>query len=364
MQIETLKSKKHANVLCLCGSSRFSEAFEAANHWLTLEGHIVISIVNSPREDLELSVDPLKDIERRKIGHCDELIVMNVNGYIDEATRRQIVYAQRAGLPVNFLEPERWNAPVRGVRHAPNNAVALEVSGDEVMPLTEGTVLDLTQPFLVVSGAVLLYGPDETRPAFTLVSNHVWPGVRWVSEVWYAEAATNTAVCAFKGDEAALQPLGELIRWAVGLSGQISERMLWALLNVGSVSTQDELSAIIGCRRESVTSAMRDLKEQGLIEKVNGRIRLTERGVVCATNICAFDESDLDLDAVDRNLEAARALEPVDEILETPDGDFELHSGQQIAARPELSRSELYGDPRFGTPTDPRFGNTQASRLS
>ena len=318
MQIETLKTKKHANVLCLCGSSRFAEAFAAASHWLTLEGHIVISIVNAPREDMELSVDPLEEVERQKIGHCDELIVMNVNGYIDEATRRQLVYAQRAGLPVNFLEPERWNAPLRGVRHAPNNAAPLEVSSDEIMPLKEGAVLDLTQPFLVVSGAVLLYGPDETRPAFTLVSNHVWPGVRWVSEVWYAEAATNTAVRAYRGDEMALQPLGELIRWAVGLSGQISERMLWALLNVGSVSTQDELSAIIGCRRESVTSAMRDLKEQGLIEKINGRIRLTERGVVCAANLCAFDENDLDLEAVDRNLEAARALEPVDEILADP----------------------------------------------
>jgi DNA-binding transcriptional MocR family regulator len=79
-------------------------------------------------------------------------------------------------------------------------------------------------------------------------------------------------------------------------------------LTVGSVSTQDELSAIIGCRRESVTSAMRDLREQGLIEKVDGRIRLTERGVVCAANLCAFEEDDTE------PVDLERVLNDVDDL--------------------------------------------------
>jgi hypothetical protein len=302
-----------SKVVCLCGSNRFPQAFEAASYWLTLEGHVVVSIVNAPREDgVQVSswgADALEDVDRQKIDHSDELIVLNVDGYMDEATRQQLVYAQRAGVTVSFLEPQRWNAPVRGARHTPGNRAPTLVRGADEMMLEEGAVLDLTEPFLVTSGAVLLYGPDETRPAFTLVANHVWPGVRWVSEVWYAEAATNTAVRPFDAPEAALQPLGELIRWAVGTSGQISERMLWALLTVGSVSTQDELSAIIGCRRESVTSAMRDLREQGLIEKADGRIRLTERGVVCAANLCAFDD-DTD-SAADLELEDCSDLEPL-----------------------------------------------------
>jgi biotin operon repressor len=312
-----------SNVVCLCGSSRFPEAFEAAGHLLTLEGHIVVSIVN-PSQQVQGSVlfgsNALEELERQKIDHSDELIVLNVNGYIDETMRRQLVYAQRAGLPVSFLEPEHWNAPIRGVRHAPGDREALPLTGAEEVRLEEGAVLDLSEPFIVTSGAVLLYGPDETRPAFTLVSHHVWPGVRWVSEVWYAEAATNTAVRAFHADEAALQPLGELIRWAVGTSGQISERMLWALLTVGSVSTQDELSAIIGCRRESVTSAMRDLREQGLIEKVEGRIRLTERGVVCAANLCAFDEDERYDSSRERNAFPLESLHDPRVVRENPSG--------------------------------------------
>ncbi len=301
-------------IVCLCGSSRFPEAFEAASHWLTLEGHVVVSIVNAPQDDAGAAGgNGLDELEQQKIDHSDELIVLNVNGYMDEVTRRQLVYAQRAGLAVRFLEPERWNAPIRGVRHAPANRAPQAINAESDLMLEEGTVLDLTEPFLVTSGAVLLYGPDATRPAFTLVSNHVWPGVRWVSEVWYAEAATNTAVRAFQADDAALQPLGELIRWAVGTSGQISERMLWALLTVGSVSTQDELSAIIGCRRESVTSAMRELREQRLIEKQAGRIRLTERGMVCAANLCAFDDDDsFDDNRLDLE-ETADHLEPLND---------------------------------------------------
>jgi DNA-binding MarR family transcriptional regulator len=342
---------RDSSVLCLCGSSRCAEAFEAAGHWLTLEGHIVVSIMNPPLEDAasSSSINALSEVERQKIEHCDELIVLNANGYIDEATRRQLVYAQRAGLPVSFLEPVRWNAPTRGVRHAPKEDAPLEVTGTEVFTLEEGAVLDLTQPFLVVSGAVLLYGPDETRPAFTLVANHVWPGVRWVSEVWYAEAATNTAVRAFEGGEAALQPLGELIRWAVGTSGQISERMLWALLTVGSVSTQDELSAIIGCRRESVTSAMRDLKAQGLIEKAAGRIRLTERGVVCAANLCSFSDNDEDAE-----LEPARAIERLEASDESFGAELMTHEDEAYLSDSELSAAferhlETLSDPRFST---------------
>jgi DNA-binding MarR family transcriptional regulator len=290
-----------SSIVCLCGCGRFRQSFEATSRWLTLEGMIVISIINdAPEHDaasptLNANAIEIDEVDLQKIELCDEIIVLNVNGYMDALTRLQISHAQRVGKTIRFVETADWNPGLRGVRRTPRSELPVVLEGEASIALEEGVVVDLSKPFVVQSGAVLLYGPDPTRPAFTLVADHVWPGVRWVPEVWYAEAASNTRIGGFAADDAALRPLGEIIRWAVATSGQISERMLWALFIIGSVSTQEELSAVIGCRRESVTSAMRDLRTQGLIEKTDGRIRLTDKGFACATKLCSL-ERDIDAD--------------------------------------------------------------------
>ncbi len=294
-----------SSIVCLCGCDRFKQAFEATARWLTLEGMIVTSVINETADDSP--VTQIDEVDLQKIEMCDELLVMNVNGYMDALTRLQVNHAQRIGKMIRFLEAADWNPSLRGVRRAPHAAKPLALEDQSSLALEEGTVIDLTRPFVVQSGAVLLYGPDPTRPAFTLVSDHVWPGVRWVPEVWYAEATSNTRIGAFSADDAALRPLGEIIRWAVATSGQISERMLWALFIIGSVSTQEELSAVIGCRRESVTSAMRDLRNDGLIEKVDGRILLTDKGFACAAKLCSLerdlnDDTDESDDAEDESV--------------------------------------------------------------
>lgn len=287
-------------IVCLCGAARFRSTFEELEGQLTRAGCVVISITTGPGQPH--ADDPAAPTEtgdagdqlsRHKIELCDAFVVLNMHGFIDEATRRHIRQAQKAGKPIQFVESlgsdRRW--PVQAGPPA-----AWRHPGDLPERVPEGTVLDLTRPFRVHAGAVMLYGADETRPAFTLISDHVWPGVQWVPEVWYAEAASHTQIAAFHADEGALKPVGELIRWAVATSGQIWERILWGLLLVGSVATQEELSAIIGCRRESVTTAMRDFRAQALIEKHDGRIRLTAKGVVHAAQLSALgDDEQLDL---------------------------------------------------------------------
>lgn len=102
-------------IVCLCGSTRFSAAFREANLRETLAGRIVLSIGCDMRSDAEIFADTspeaLESIKRdldalhlRKIDLADEVLILNVGGYIGESTRRELEYAQNAGKRVRFLE--------------------------------------------------------------------------------------------------------------------------------------------------------------------------------------------------------------------------------------------------------------------
>jgi cell division protein FtsB len=97
-------------VVCLCGSTRFMDAFRAANLRLTLEGKIVLSVGCNTKSDASMSLGEdvkkrLDELHLRKIDLADEVLVLNVGGYIGESTRREIEYAKRLGKPISFLEP-------------------------------------------------------------------------------------------------------------------------------------------------------------------------------------------------------------------------------------------------------------------
>jgi len=101
-------------IVCLCGSTRFMDAFQAANLKLTCEGVIVLSVGTNTKTDAELTrenyfKDPsiklrLDELHKRKIDLCDEVFVLNVGGYIVESTRSEIDYAKSIGKPIKYLE--------------------------------------------------------------------------------------------------------------------------------------------------------------------------------------------------------------------------------------------------------------------
>jgi hypothetical protein len=104
-------------VVCLCGSTRFGEAFREANLRETVAGKIVLSIGCDLRSDHELwsgmdaeERDLLKDrldtLHRRKIDLADEVLVLNVGGYIGQSTRGEINYARALGKPIRYLDPD------------------------------------------------------------------------------------------------------------------------------------------------------------------------------------------------------------------------------------------------------------------
>ena len=99
-------------VICLCGSTRFVNIFNEYNKKLTLEGNIVLSIeIVAPqsRENDPQYVNPegkkmLDELHLRKIDLADEVLILNVGGYIGKSTANEIAYAHQTGKPVKYLE--------------------------------------------------------------------------------------------------------------------------------------------------------------------------------------------------------------------------------------------------------------------
>ena len=98
-------------VITLCGSTRFKDAFLTAQKSLTLEGNIVISVGlfghSGDGEVMDTATKAmLDDMHKRKIDMADEILVVNVGGYIGSSTRSEIEYAKATNKPVRYLEEQ------------------------------------------------------------------------------------------------------------------------------------------------------------------------------------------------------------------------------------------------------------------
>jgi len=101
-------------ITVLCGSTRFKDAWYEQGKRLTHEGHIVLSVgdldTSSSARNVNVPIDPalkvrLDELHKRKIDLADEVLVLNVGGYIGSSTRSEIEYAEKLGRPVRYLEP-------------------------------------------------------------------------------------------------------------------------------------------------------------------------------------------------------------------------------------------------------------------
>ena len=102
-------------IVCLCGSTRFGAAFAKAQNDETIAGNIVLTVGCNTHSDDEsfagmdvaarrLLKAKLDVLHLHKIDLCDEILVLDVDGYIGESTEREIVYAQSRGKRVRYLE--------------------------------------------------------------------------------------------------------------------------------------------------------------------------------------------------------------------------------------------------------------------
>lgn len=102
-------------VVCLCGSTRFWRTFQKAGLQETLAGNIVLSIGaasgtdddhfgNLPRDEYDRVKAMLDELHLRKIDMADEVLILNVDGYIGESTRRELNYAIAQNKIVRYWE--------------------------------------------------------------------------------------------------------------------------------------------------------------------------------------------------------------------------------------------------------------------
>jgi hypothetical protein len=108
------EAEKRPEIVCLCGSTRFYDAFQRSNYELTMQGKIVLTVGFYPHSQEQahgqaIGCTPeqkatLDELHKRKIDLADKVLVLNVGGYIGESTRSEIAYAIAHRKPVDYLE--------------------------------------------------------------------------------------------------------------------------------------------------------------------------------------------------------------------------------------------------------------------
>jgi hypothetical protein len=100
-------------IICLCGSTRFKEAWYAETKRLTHAGYIVLGVgdldCSEAARSVNVPLDPalkarLDELHLCKIDLADEVMILNVGGYVGQSTRREINHAHFRGKPVHWLE--------------------------------------------------------------------------------------------------------------------------------------------------------------------------------------------------------------------------------------------------------------------
>ncbi len=98
-------------IVCLCGSTRFGEAFRAANLKETLAGKIVLTVGCDFKSDDALGLTKqdkkrLDELHFKKIQLADEVFILDVDGYVGESTRNELNFAHSLQKRIRFLSKE------------------------------------------------------------------------------------------------------------------------------------------------------------------------------------------------------------------------------------------------------------------
>jgi len=110
-----MKHFRMPKIICLCGSTRFTDQMLIKQWELTKQGFIVLSWCALPNSyfqgedkthigDQEGVKEMVDGVHKRKIDLADEVFVLNIDGYIGESTKSEIKYAKIHKKPVYYLE--------------------------------------------------------------------------------------------------------------------------------------------------------------------------------------------------------------------------------------------------------------------
>jgi len=96
-------------VITICGSLKFEEEMKCYAEKIELEGNCVLSIIYPTKEKEKYSQEEINCLGMghfRRIEIADAIFVVNKNGYIGNAVRKEIEYAKKCKKEVMYLENE------------------------------------------------------------------------------------------------------------------------------------------------------------------------------------------------------------------------------------------------------------------
>jgi hypothetical protein len=113
---QVVQEEKMPEIVCICGSGRFLKEMHKVEERLTLEGKIVLMIgVNTKdvarTENLEKYKPMLDELHLRKIDLSDAVLIVAVNNYIGESTKREIEYATSKNKKIEYYTPTEEQEP-------------------------------------------------------------------------------------------------------------------------------------------------------------------------------------------------------------------------------------------------------------
>lgn len=103
-------ARTRPKIITLCGSTRFTHAFQQQQFQLSMRGYIVCGPAMDKKIDdlFHLSDEEKARIDQlhlRKIDLSDAIMVLNVDGYVGKSVEEEIAYAMNHDKEINWLEP-------------------------------------------------------------------------------------------------------------------------------------------------------------------------------------------------------------------------------------------------------------------
>jgi NTP pyrophosphatase (non-canonical NTP hydrolase) len=134
-------------MVCLCGSTRFKQTFLETQLEESLAGRIVLSLpVYSHVDGCDLTpreIQTLTELQVERVKLADELLVIDVGGYVGSATADEIALASSLGKRIRYWSREHSHLPRQRLRPMD---VALEVAAvhaEQGFPISKHPTLDV-----------------------------------------------------------------------------------------------------------------------------------------------------------------------------------------------------------------------------
>ncbi len=110
LTVRQVLGPRFPKIVCLCGSTRFWQTFRDVGLRETLAGRIVLSVGAATASDTDHGITrdqkfALDELHMFKIELADEVLILNVGGYVGDSTGNNLARAIALKKKIRTLEP-------------------------------------------------------------------------------------------------------------------------------------------------------------------------------------------------------------------------------------------------------------------